>query len=277
MSVIMSVEQPKRIGHEARTDEERVNILIVDDRPEKLLALEAALVELNENVVGARSGKEALRCLLRQDFAVILLDVNMPGMDGFETAALIRQRGRSELTPIIFVSAINDNENHVSRGYSLGAVDYIGTPIVAEILRAKVSVFVDLFRKTAQVRRQGEERARLIRLEAAREEAEMARERSAFLAEAKATSSPPHSNTNTRWPRWPICSFQDLPITAWLTWSRRMALCGRWLLRIVTRRWSRSCGSWKCPIQLILASIMASRTSFERGIPKFARTWTTRS
>ena len=184
MSVIMSVEQPKRIGHEARTDEERVNVLIVDDRPEKLLALEAALVELNENVVGARSGKEALRCLLRRDFAVILLDVNMPGMDGFETAALIRQRGRSELTPIIFVSAINDNENHVSRGYSLGAVDYIGTPIVAEILRAKVSVFVDLFRKTAQVRRQGEERARLIRLEAAREEAEMARERSAFLAEA---------------------------------------------------------------------------------------------
>jgi signal transduction histidine kinase/DNA-binding response OmpR family regulator len=164
--------------------DERVNILVVDDRRDKLLALEAILTDLGENIVCASSGKEALRCLLQQDFAVILLDVNMPGMDGFDTAALIRQRSRSELTPIIFVSAINDNENHVSRGYSLGAVDYIGTPVVPEILRAKVSVFVDLFRKTAQIRRQGEERARLIRVEAARAEAEAARERSAFLAEA---------------------------------------------------------------------------------------------
>src|SRR6476661_7761905 len=110
--------------------EEKVSILIVDDRPDKLLAHESILGDLKENLVSVRSGREALRCLLKQDFAVILLDVNMPGMDGFETAALIRQRGRSELTPIIFVSAINDNENHVSRGYSLGAVDYIGTPIV---------------------------------------------------------------------------------------------------------------------------------------------------
>jgi len=164
--------------------DERVNILVVDDRPDKLLALEAVLADLGENIVRATSGKEALRCLLQQDFAVILLDVNMPGMDGFETATLIRQRPRSELTPIIFVSAVNDNENHVSRGYSLGAVDYIGTPIVSEILRAKVSVFVDLYRKTAQIQRQGEERARLIRVEAARAEAEAARERSAFLAEA---------------------------------------------------------------------------------------------
>jgi CheY-like chemotaxis protein len=137
-------------------DDDRVSILIVDDRTDKLLALEAALDDLGENIVRATSGKEALRCLLHQDFSVILLDVNMPGMDGFETAALIRQRPRTELTPIIFVSAINDNENHVSRGYSLGAVDYISTPIIPEILRAKVSVFVDLFRKTAQIRRQGE-------------------------------------------------------------------------------------------------------------------------
>jgi len=167
-------------------DEERVNILIVDDRPDKLVALEAALAELGENIVRANSGKEALRSLLHEEFAVILLDVNMPGMDGFETASLIRKRPRTELTPIIFVSAINDSQNHISRGYSLGAVDYIGAPLVPQILRAKVSVFVDLFRKTAQIQRQGEERARLVRVEAARAEAEAARERSAFLAEASA-------------------------------------------------------------------------------------------
>ena len=118
-----------RLAAEIKADD-RVNILVVDDRPDKLLALEAILTDLGENIVCASSGKEALRCLLQQDFAVILLDVNMPGMDGFDTAALIRKRPRSELTPIIFVSAVNDNENHVSRGYSLGAVDYIGTPIV---------------------------------------------------------------------------------------------------------------------------------------------------
>ncbi|MGV3531670.1 MAG: ATP-binding protein, partial [Chthoniobacteraceae bacterium] len=164
--------------------DEKVNILIVDDRADKLLALKTALEELNENLVLARSGSDALRCLLRQEFAVILLDVNMPVMDGFETAAMIRQRQRSELTPIIFVSAINNAENHVTRGYSLGAVDYILAPVVAEILRAKVSVFVDLHRKTAQIRRQSDERANRIRAEAARAEAEAARERSAFLAEA---------------------------------------------------------------------------------------------
>ena len=119
------------------------------------------LAELNQNLVRATSGKEALRCLLKQDFAVILLDVNMPGMDGFETAALIRQRPRSETTPIIFISAVNDTETHVSRGYSLGAVDYILTPVVPEILRAKIAVFVDLYKKTEQIKRQAEERANL--------------------------------------------------------------------------------------------------------------------
>ncbi len=99
--------------------DEKVNILIVDDRSDKLLAHEVLLEELGQNLVKARSGKEALRCLLKQEFAVILLDVNMPGMDGFETASLIRQRPRSETTPIIFISAVNDTENHVSRGYSL--------------------------------------------------------------------------------------------------------------------------------------------------------------
>src|SRR6478736_1203405 len=148
--------------------EEKVSILIVDDRPDKMLAYEAILRDLKENIVCARSGKEALRCLLKQDFAVILLDVNMPGMDGFETASLIRSRGRSETTPIIFISAVNDTENHVSRGYSLGAVDYILTPVVPEILRAKIAVFVDLYKRTEQIKRQADERAVFFREQAAR-------------------------------------------------------------------------------------------------------------
>lgn len=165
-------------------DEEKVSILLVDDRPDKLLAHEAILSDLGENLVRANSGAEALRRLLQQDFAVILLDVNMPLMDGFETAALIRQRPRSETTPIIFISAVNDTENHVSRGYSLGAVDYILTPVVPEILRAKIAVFVDLYRKTEQVKRQAEERAQFIREQAARADAEAAQQRLAFLADA---------------------------------------------------------------------------------------------
>jgi signal transduction histidine kinase/response regulator RpfG family c-di-GMP phosphodiesterase len=164
--------------------DEQVSILIVDDRPDKLLAHETVLAELKQNLVRATSGKEALRCLLKQDFAVILLDVNMPGMDGFETAALIRQRQRSETTPIIFISAVNDTETHVSRGYSLGAVDYILTPVVPEILRAKIAVFVDLFKKTEQVKRQAEEREKFIREQASLAEAEARQERLAFLADA---------------------------------------------------------------------------------------------
>ena len=164
--------------------EKKVSILIVDDRSDKMLAYETILSDLNENIVCARSGKEALRCLLKRDFAVILLDVNMPVMDGFETAALIRQRPRSETTPIIFISAVNDTDTHVSRGYSIGAVDYILTPVVPEILRAKIAVFVDLFKKTEQVKRQAEEREKLIREQAARAEAEARQERLAFLADA---------------------------------------------------------------------------------------------
>ena len=135
--------------------EGKVSILLVDDRPEKLLALEAVLSDLDVYMVKANSGKEALRCVLSQDFAVILLDVNMPGMDGFETATMIRQRKNSEHVPIIFNTAFSD-ELLVSRGYSLGAVDYILTPVVPEVLRTKVAVFVDLFRKTEQVKRQAE-------------------------------------------------------------------------------------------------------------------------
>ena len=149
-------------------------ILLVDDRDDKLLALETVLAELGQKLVLARSGTEALRLLLQQTVAVIVLDVNMPGMDGFETAALIRQRPNSELTPIIFVSAVNYSETHLARGYSLGAVDYIMSPIVPEILRAKVSFFVELHKKTEQLRQQAEIQSRLTQAEAARMQAEAA-------------------------------------------------------------------------------------------------------
>lgn len=131
----------------------RANILIVDDKDDKLLTLEVALEPLGQNVVRANSGRDALRALLSHEFAVILLDVNMPGLDGFETAALIRQRKATEDTPIIFVTAFGD-EPLISRGYALGAVDYILTPIVPEVLRTKVQVFVELAKKTEQIQQQ---------------------------------------------------------------------------------------------------------------------------
>ena len=139
---------------------EKVDILVVDDLPEKLLVYETILRGLGQNVVTARSGREALRSLLEREFAVILLDVNMPDMDGFETAAMIRSRRQSAHTPIIFVTAFSD-EMHTAQGYSLGAVDYILSPIVPEILRTKVGVFVDLYKKTQQVERQAEEHVAL--------------------------------------------------------------------------------------------------------------------
>jgi signal transduction histidine kinase/DNA-binding response OmpR family regulator len=162
---------------------EKVNILVVDDLPEKLLVLESVLAELGESTVTARSGEEALRLVLEQDFAVILLDVNMPGMDGLEAAAYIRRRRKSAHTPIIFITAFAD-ELHTAQGYSLGAVDYILSPIVPEVLRTKVKVFVDLFRMTQQVRRQADERIALIREQTARAAAEETMRRSTFLAEA---------------------------------------------------------------------------------------------
>lgn len=132
------------------------SLLLVDDRPDRLSALEAALSDLGPEVelVKVSSGKAALRALLARDFAVIFLDVHMPEMDGFETASLIRQRRRSERTPIIFITALGPNETQVTRGYDLGAVDYIFAPALPEVLRAKASVFIDLHRKTAQVERQ---------------------------------------------------------------------------------------------------------------------------
>jgi signal transduction histidine kinase len=132
-------------------DERRAAILVVDDRPEQRFSLSVVLSELGD-VVEASSGREALRWLLRRDFAVVLLDVNMPGMDGFETAALIRQRRTSQHIPIIFVTAYGD-DTHAAQGYSLGAVDFILSPVNPQILRAKVSVFLELFRKSEEANR----------------------------------------------------------------------------------------------------------------------------
>ena len=143
----------------------RVKILLVDDQPNNLLALEAVLDHLEYNLVKAVSGEEALRRLLRDDFALILMDVLMPGMDGFETAGLIRQRERTRYTPIIFVTAIGQSEAHVARGYSAGAVDYLFKPLIPEVLRSKVAAFVELFRKTEEVKRQGEQLRELERRE----------------------------------------------------------------------------------------------------------------
>jgi signal transduction histidine kinase/DNA-binding response OmpR family regulator len=163
--------------------DDKTNILIVDDLPDKLLVLETVLEELGQNLITARSGEEALRRVLEHEFAVILLDVKMPGMNGFETAELIRRRKKSAHTPIIFITAFAD-DMHTIQGYSLGAVDYILSPVVPEILRSKVKVFVDLFRMTQQVKRQADERVSLAREQAARAAAEEATRRSAFLAEA---------------------------------------------------------------------------------------------
>ena len=163
--------------------DEKVNILVVDDLEEKLLVCETILEGLGQNIVKVRSGREALRQLLEKEFAVILLDVQMPDMDGLETAAMIRRRRQTAQTPIIFITAFSD-EMHTAQGYSLGAVDYILTPVVPEILRTKVGVFVDLYKKTQQVKKQAEEHVALARAQAARAAAEEARRRSAFLAEA---------------------------------------------------------------------------------------------
>jgi PAS domain S-box-containing protein len=134
--------------------EPKVNILLVDDKVENLLALEAILEKLGENLVRATSGEEALRCLLHQDFAVILLDVQMPGMDGFETATLIRNRGRSRHTPIIFLTAFSTSDQMLFKGYALGAVDYLLKPLDPNILTSKVTVFVELFKKTEAIKEQ---------------------------------------------------------------------------------------------------------------------------
>lgn len=162
---------------------EKVKILVVDDLPDRLLVFESVLEDLEQQVVTARSGWEALKLVLQDEYAVILLDVNMPGMDGLETAAMIRSRKRSAHIPIIFMTAYAD-EIQTAKGYSLGAVDYILTPIVPEILRTKVRVFVELFRMQQRAKRQADERVALAEERGKREAAEAASRRAAFLIEA---------------------------------------------------------------------------------------------
>lgn len=145
---------------------EKVKILLVDDREENLIALEAILSSLDQDLVRARSGEEALKALLTDEYAVILLDVVMPGMDGFETARDIKRRKRTRDVPIIFLTAVNSDPDYAFRGYQAGAVDFISKPFDPWVLRAKVSVFVELHNKNRQLERQAaqlREQAALLR------------------------------------------------------------------------------------------------------------------
>src|SRR5678809_650594 len=138
--------------------EEKANILVVDDLPEKLLVFSSILEELGQNLVLVRSGSEALKEILHREFAVILLDVNMPDIDGLETAKLIRQYKKSAHTPIIFITAYAD-EMQTAAGYSLGAVDYILSPVRTDVLRSKVKVFVDLYQMQQRTKAMAETEA----------------------------------------------------------------------------------------------------------------------
>ena len=134
-------------------DHEKVNILLVDDQPAKLLAYEVILRELGENLVVAASGREALEYLLKNEVAVILVEVCMPELDGFELAAMIREHPRFQKTAMIFISAIQVSELDRLRGYEMGAVDYVPVPVIPAVLRAKIRVFAELYRKTRQMER----------------------------------------------------------------------------------------------------------------------------
>src|ERR1700727_255025 len=136
---------------ESTTMEPKVNILMVDDQPGKLLTYEAILGELGENLVKATSGREALDCLLKMDIAVVLMDVSMPELDGFQLADMIRQHPRFQKIAIIFISAVHLTDLDRLQGYQRGAMDYISVPVVPELLRAKVSVFADVYRKTREL------------------------------------------------------------------------------------------------------------------------------
>lgn len=134
--------------------DDKAKILLVDDREENLIALEAILSSLDQDLVRARSGEDALKALLTEEYAVILLDVVMPGMDGFETARDIKRRKKTRDLPIIFLTAVNSDPDYAFRGYAAGAVDFISKPFDPWVLRAKVSVFVELHNKNKQLRDQ---------------------------------------------------------------------------------------------------------------------------
>ena len=152
----MSLDEP-----EFRTDEQRARVLVVDDDERNLLAIATVLEDIGD-VVQARSGEEALRHLLKDEFAVILLDVYMPGMDGYETAGIIRNREQTKRIPIVFLSAVNKEAEHLMRGYAMGAVDYVFKPVEPVVLRSKVAVFVDLFEKTREIERKALQEQQLL-------------------------------------------------------------------------------------------------------------------
>lgn len=163
--------------------EDDVNILVVDDLSSQHVVLRTVLDVPGQNVVTVSSGREALRAVLEQSFAVILLDVNMPDMDGFETASMLRSYRRTATTPIIFITAYVD-DSEMTRGYALGAVDYISSPVVPEILRAKVRVFVEMYRMNRELLARAAEREELAKAEAQRAAADQARQRADFLSSA---------------------------------------------------------------------------------------------
>jgi two-component system, sensor histidine kinase len=171
------------------TDDPRVKILLVDDRPENLLALQAILEPLGQIMIHAHSGEEALRCVLQHDFAVVLLDVQMPDMNGFDAAQIIKSREKSKFIPIIFLSAISKEDAYVFKGYSMGAVDYVFKPFNPDVLRSKVAVFVDLYLKQQQIKEQAE-----LLADSQRRELELQHRTELLESEAKSAAKLEHLN-----------------------------------------------------------------------------------
>ncbi len=173
------------------TEDRRVELLLVDDRPENLLALEAILEPLGQTLISAHSGEEALKCVLQHDFACILLDVQMPDMNGFDAAQIIKSREKSRYIPIIFLSAISKEDAYVFKGYSMGAVDYVFKPFNPDVLRSKVAVFVDLYLKQQQIMEQAD-------LLAESERRELELQHRAELLESEARSAAQLTELNTQ-------------------------------------------------------------------------------
>lgn len=174
-------------------EDRRVNLLMVDDRPENLLALEAILEPLGQTLIAAHSGDEALKCVLQHEFACILLDVQMPGMNGFDVAQIIKSRERSRYIPIIFLSAISKEDAYVFKGYSMGAVDYVFKPFNPDVLRSKVAVFVDLYLKQQQIVEQAD-----LLADSQRRELELQHRAELLESEARAAAQLTELNTQLR-------------------------------------------------------------------------------
>src|SRR3954463_13421423 len=199
----------------AEQQPERARVLLVDDDERNLLAIRTVLEDLGE-VVLARSGEEALRHLLKGEFAVILLDVYMPGIDGYETARIIREREQTKGIPIVFLSAVNKEAEHLLRGYSMGAVDYVFKPVDPVVLRSKVAVFVDLFAKTKEIERKARKEQALLdanlraNAERLRAEQELRRAEQRQAAIIQSLPMVLYLEPHDRSPRWPDYVSGDL-------------------------------------------------------------------